>query len=38
MAGVLKKPLDFKSLVKHDRFLYDLYRLPSWLKTDGDMA
>ncbi len=37
--GVLKKlPLDFKSLVKDDRFIYDLYRLPSWLRKDGDKA
>jgi carbonic anhydrase len=31
--GVLKKlPLDFKSLVKEDRVIYDLYKLPEWIE------
>jgi carbonic anhydrase len=31
--GVLKKlKLDFKSLIKEDRVLYDLYRLPEWIE------
>jgi carbonic anhydrase len=33
--GVLKKlPLDFKSLVKEDRVIYDLYRLPQAYQLD----
>jgi carbonic anhydrase len=34
--GILKKlPLDFKSLIKEDRVIYDLYRLPDWLERKG---
>ena len=33
--GVLKKlPLDFKSLIKEDRVIYDLYRLPEAYQPD----
>jgi carbonic anhydrase len=36
--GVLKKlPLDFKSLIKEDRVIYDLYKLPQWIERRSSL-